>query len=464
MPKLHSDAAQAASTSDDFQLLSRLRINISWFLKLRWAAAGGQLVTIFVVHVAMGIELPLVELLSIVSLAIVSNAMLELWLARQDRMSRWKRWASKGELVLGSVMVFDMLLLTALLAVSGGPTNPFAIFYLANISLAAVMLGPRWLWSLSGFAIFCYAGLFVSHRPLPVLGDLHASQPSTSELGADAESLQLLTQGEFVAFTAALSISIYFMTRVTSELARREADLRHARHLRVQSDKLEALSTLAAGAAHELASPLSTIAVIARELELHLETGDHLDDAVDEAKMIRREVDRCRVILDQMAAGAGEATGEELVVLRAGELVEECLSHLREHRRIDVRFEDAAEQVEFLVPRTAMVRAIRSLLKNAIDASDSHKPVALVVSSAEDGVRLTIVDRGEGMTPEVLARAGDPFFTTKDTGSGMGLGIFITRAVVERLGGTLTLQSSPELGTTACVYLPHAREGAARVE
>lgn len=464
MPKQHSDAARTASTSDDRQLLSRLRINISWFLKLRWAAAGGQLVTIFVVHVGMSIELPLLELTSIVLLEIISNSALEIWLARQARMRRWKRWAAGGELVLGSVMVFDILLLTVLLAVSGGPTNPFAIFYLANISLGAVMLGPRWLWSLSGFAIVCYAGLFFFHRPLPGLGDFHAQQGSQSALGAGDGSVRLLAEGEFVAFATALSISIYFMTRVTGELARREGELRRARQLQAQSEKLEALATLAAGAAHELASPLSTIAVIARELELHLETGDHLEDSVDEAKTIRREVNRCRVILDQMAVGAGEATGEELVVLRAGALVEECLSHLHERERIDVRFEDAAEDTELLVPRTAMVRAVRSLLKNAIDASDDHQPVALVISSGEDGLRVTVVDHGEGMTSEVLARAGEPFFTTKDTGSGMGLGIFITRAVVERLGGTLTFRPSPERGTIACVHLPHTREGSARVK
>ena len=433
-----------------------MRINASLFLKLRWAAAAGQLATIFVVHIGMGITLPIFELLSIVAVAIVSNAALELWVARQTRADRWMRWATGGELVLGGIMVLDILLLTALLAVSGGPANPFAIFYLANISLASVMFGPRWLWSLSGLAIFCYAGLFWVHRSLPVLGDLHLRPGSQQELVVGSASLRLLVGGKFVAFTVALSITSYFMTRVTTELARREDDLRKVRRLREQSEKLEALATLAAGAAHELASPLSTIAVIARELELHLETGDHLDNPVEEARVIRREVDRCRIILDQMAAGAGEATGEQLVTLKVRTLVEECLSELHGRERVEVVFEGESGEAELFVPPTALARAVRSLLKNAVDASDVVQPVRLRTASGENGLRMVIVDHGAGMTPEILARAGDPFFTTKDIGSGMGLGIFITRAVVERLGGTLTFRSSPEEGTTVEVCLPHA--------
>jgi two-component system sensor histidine kinase RegB len=458
----HDETRSTAFFGPHRHLTSPLRINVSWFLKLRWAAVAGQLVTVFVVRVGMGIELPLGELLAVVAAAVASNAILELWFVRQVRVGRWEVWASRGEVLLGSVMVLDIFLLTALLYVSGGPTNPFAIFYLANISLAAVTLSPRWLWGLSALAIGCYAGLFLDHRPLPALGDLSA--PWSDRFGAAIEGgydpLRLLVEGKFVAFTAAVSISIYFMTRVAGELSTRDADLRHARQQQAQSEKLEALATLAAGAAHELASPLSTIAVVAKELELHLRTGAHLEDAVEESKLIRREVNRCRVILDQMAAGAGEATGEALVRLSVEELVEDSLARLRERGRIEVRFEgDSGKRVLF-APRTALVRAVRSLVRNALDASGEIEKVHLAVEEAEGGLSLRVIDHGRGMTPEVLARAGDPFFTTKEPGQGMGLGIFITRTVVERLGGSLRIESVPGRGTSACVFLPLREEKA----
>ena len=439
---------------------SRHRINFSWLLKLRWAAAAGQLVTIFFVQMAMQIDLPVADLLSIVALAVMSNGLLSMWFRREERSGRWARGGGPSERFLCAVMVLDVLLLTALLFVCGGPSNPFTVFYIANLSLAAVMLRPRWLWSVTTLVFLCYGFLFFQHRPLAALGDFH--EPwlwRVAEPGA-RQAMRLLVEGEFIAFTAVVSISIYFMTRVTGELALRDRDLRRARYSRAQSEKLEALSTLAAGAAHELASPLSTIAVIARELELHLERGDHLEDAVAESNAVRRDVDRCREILDQMAAGAGETIGEELVYLRVEDMVDECLSNLSSRERIDVDFGEGVSETALFAPRTALARALRSLLKNALDASGDTETVSLQVVMREGHLRITIVDRGSGMTPEVLKRVGDPFFTTKEPGAGMGLGLFITRAVIERLGGVLKFQSIPGQGTTACVDLPHPGDDA----
>jgi len=452
-----TSSPSSVEVEGDSRLASRLRINVSWLLKLRWAAVAGQLVTILVVSVGLGIELPLAALLTIVLIAAMSNALMELAVLRLARRGRWKVWAARGELLPGSIMVLDVFLLTAMLYVSGGPSNPFSIFYLANISLAGMILRPRWLLVVCASVIVCYAGLFVDHQPLEALGGV---EPGSFAIGATGErpEIRLLVQGKFVAFAAAVAISMYFMTRVTSELSQRRADLRQARHQRVQTEKIEALATLAAGAAHELASPLSTIAVVARELELHLETGDHLEDAVEDSKLIRREVDRCRYILDQMSHDAGAPKGEELVRVSIAEVVEESLARIRSRDRVELSIDSVASQVELLTAKTAIVRGIRSLLRNAIDATPQGEYVALSVTPDRNGVKITIVDHGEGMSPEVLARVGDPFFTTKEPGKGMGLGLFITRAVVHRLGGSLTFESVLGQGTTACVYLPKTHD------
>ena len=445
----------------DLPYLGRLRINTSWFLKLRWIAVSGQVLTIACTHVILGAELPMAALLTIVGIAAASNVVLELWFHRT--IGSPVEWLAKegslvrgrGELVLGGVMVLDVVLLTALLYVSGGPTNPFAIFYLANLSLAAVILGARWVWSLSALVVICYVGLHLFHRPLTSLGDLTSDRAGLLRSALEGrDPLVLHLAGKLIAFTAAVGISIYFMTRVTSELARREVDLQQARDHQVQSERLESLATLAAGAAHELASPLSTIAVIAKDLEVDLEERHGQGSVVEDARLMRREVDRCRTILDAMAAGAGESAGEALVSVSLGELVDDSLDGLIEAERVRVRFVDRAREERLFVPREALVRATRSLIKNALDASTSDARVEVQARSDATGHRIEISDRGSGMSSEVLARAGEPFFTTKEPGSGMGMGIFLTRKLLARLGGTLEIRSEEGSGTVAEVRLP----------
>jgi two-component system sensor histidine kinase RegB len=230
--------------------------------------------------------------------------------------------------------------------------------------------------------------------------------------------------------------------------------LRKAEAQRARSEKLEALGTLAAGAAHELATPLSTIAVVAKELEAD---AVRLDDASlsEDVRLIRSEVTRCRNILDHLSADAGHSAGEALAKVGVDALLQAVLENLPAPERIRLTVEPSARAAELTVPRYAAAQALRGLLENALEAGGAA-PVELRVARREDTLALTVRDRGAGMPPEVLARAGDPFFTTKQPGRGMGLGLFLARSVVERLGGMLELESSPGRGTTVSVTLPIA--------
>ncbi len=159
-------------------------------------------------------------------------------------------------------MLVDNLLLTALLYYTGGPANPFTVCYLVNIALAAAILGARWAWVLNGAAFACFALLFFAHLPLAELehGPEHEHAMHHHTRTAPGP-MSLHLQGSLIAFGGASTFIVYFITRVTRELARREAELDEASRRRARTDKLAALATLAAGAAHELASPLSTIAL-----------------------------------------------------------------------------------------------------------------------------------------------------------------------------------------------------------
>ena len=443
----------------------RLAVNAIWLFRLRWVAVAGQLLTVAWAATLFHISLPLTPILSIIALTATTNVLCTRWwrrlAARQtqskhlDEQRREKQ--REGKRILLVVMVLDVLSLTALLYFAGGPSNPFTMFYFVNLALAAVILPARNAWALAGIALGCFLGLFISHVSLPVL------QESLLVAGfVPGTSMRLQYQGLFVSLTACGSVVVYFITCVTRELRQREAQLRAAELQRSKGHRLESLATLAAGAAHELATPLSTIAVVTKELSRHLDGADVPESVLEDMNLIRSELDHCRGILDRLSTGAGQAVGESVTPVTAAVLVEEILCSLRFRRRVDIVMEIETSETMVPVPLQAVAQAIRGVVQNAIDATQSNatdnseSETTVKLSVAADGayMRFQVRDAGPGMSREVLARAGDPFFTTKEPGKGMGLGLFLCRSVVERIGGTLKLTSLPREGVTAEVRLP----------
>ena len=388
-------------------------VELDWLIKLRWGAITGQFVTILVAAYGFGVHVDVARLLPLVAIEALSNVAAWLYV-RSGRPATVSLFAS--------IMAFDVVVLTGLLWLSGGPSNPFSFLYLVHIALAAVALPPAATWALVAFSLVCSASLFIDHNP-------HA-----------AHDMQMHVEGMWVAFIVSAVFIVYFLDRVSRALHHREEALR-------RTEKLAALATLAAGAAHELSTPLSTIAVVAKELERRADDASTAEDA----QLIRSQVDRCQLILQQMSTDAGRTTGE----------VEETVD-------VDVLLDMATDALDGIErdgdlegrrvachPR-ALSQALHNLLDNAVAASDGA-PVTLRVRGDAQSLCLEIEDRGTGMSEDVLARAGEPFFTTKEPGSGMGLGLFLARAVIERGGGALTLSSVDGRGTTAVVTLPVAR-------
>jgi len=411
---------------------SRHAINFSWLVTLRWGALAGQLVTIVAVDGLMGIHLPLTPLACVLALGAASNAACIVW----------RRRVAVQEWMLAAVMLFDVVWLTAVLYLTGGPFNPFSFLYLVNIALAAVILPPVWTWLLVGFSVACFGGLFFAHVPLPI----------DHSMGHDDHPISMHVQGMWVAFGVAATFTVYFIQRVTRALARQDAELAEARAAAARHEKLASLATLAAGAAHELATPLSTIAVVAKELE-----GQLADQpAIGDARLIRHQVERCREILAQMSTDAGESAGEPLTTISLAALLDAALVDLPASRLRRALTPDALASL-LVVPPRAVSQALRGVVKNALQASAPDGEVVVAASLEEGRWRIQVRDRGPGMTPEVLARAGEPFFTTKnDDGRdrGMGLGLFLARAVAERLGGDLAIESAAGRGTDVALTLP----------
>jgi two-component system sensor histidine kinase RegB len=410
-------------------------VNIQWLARLRWAEIAGQAVTVFAGQFLLAGNLPITALLGVIAVGLVSNIFVETYFfGGRRRGDASPKPVHEWQLAL--VMMLDIALLTGLLYLTGGPYNPFAFLYLVQIALAAVLVRARWTWMLVGLSFVGFGILIVAHQPLAI-------PDQSREIGA------------WVALGVASAFVVHFLLRITGALAQREDELGHARHLAARQERLASLATMAAGAAHELSTPLGTVALVAKELEHALDKhGDQAALAAD-ARLIREQVGRCRSILEQMAQGAG-TVGEGVTTCTVGELVGEAMVGIRDVPRVVHELDDALAHSTLRLPPRAVAQALRSLVTNAQDASPSHAAVIVTVARDDhDGtLAVTVRDRGAGMPGEVIARVGEPFFTTKAPGRGMGLGLFLARAVIEGVGGALNIDSVDGSGTSVHVRLP----------
>ena len=392
-----------ATTNENVHLADeRLKINVNWFLKLRWAAVAGQLLTVLSVSLGLNVRMPLIPLLMIIGLTVLTNLFFLFWYDRIGRSDRWSARGGHGSWVVDAVMTLDVLLLGGLLYFTGGADNPFSVFFLVNLALAAVVVQSEWIWVIGGLAILCFSLLISWHVPLDILED-------RGKIASFSGLLSVRYEGQMVAFSTATIAIAYFIAHLTRELRERDAELAAARLRKGRDEKLDALATLAAGAAHELATPLSTIAVVARELERQLESTGASRDCVEDARLIRTELAQCRTILDRMAGRAGESVGEGMSEMTVSELVEEMLAGLPHTDRVEV-FHVNEPSLTLNLPRVAIGQALRGIVKNAIDAAGRNGRIQIQTCTIGNNIGVEIRDSGPGMPDAILKRAGEPFF------------------------------------------------------
>ncbi|MGE0397541.1 MAG: ATP-binding protein [Kofleriaceae bacterium] len=423
-------------------------VNIQWLARLRWAQIAGQAATVFVGQFLLDGALPILGLLGVIGVGLVSNLYLELYFfgerQRPGTDGRPSRPVHEWQTAL--VMMLDIAILTALLYLTGGTSNPFAFLYLVQIALSTVLLRASWTWMLVGLSFVSFGVLLVT-RP-------------TLEIPEDSRAI-----GMWVALGVASAFVVYFLRRINLALAVREAELSEARELAARQERLASLATMAAGAAHELSTPLGTVALAAKELERALTKAEgmkhpegagspvsSLAELAADARLIREQVGRCRVILDQMQQGAG-TVGEGVAACSIGELIDETLVGIRPTPAVVKDLPTSLAKVALRLPPRAVSQALRSLVTNAQDASPATTSVVIVVRRDDATLAISIRDRGPGIPAEVLERIGEPFFTTKAPGRGMGLGLFLARAVIEGVGGTMQIDTSNE-GTEVRVRIP----------
>lgn len=402
---------------------------LPWIVKLRYGMLLGVTAALVGAEWTFDLGLPHWWLVIPVAVMLASNLGLH-----------WRGAAAGSRTVLGLVLTLDTLCYTALLALTGGPANPFTVLYLVLIAFSTVVLSRAWTWALGGLALAGYAFLFRYHY------HVHLFHEHTE---SDGFSVHLA--GMWLAFAAAALVITVFVGRVSQAMRQREQDVLALRELLARQQRLSSIATLAAGAAHELGTPLGTIAIASRELERRSENDPEL---AQDARLIRSEVERCRDILRQMSAQGAEPAGELPAAVAPAEILERVRAVLPPDQRALLRTDVAGNPGPAVLPAEATKQALTALVRNALDASPPGRTVHLSAERCDGWLRFRIKDEGCGMTPEMMDRIAEPFFTTKAAGQGMGLGTFLARSLAERLGGSLTFESAPGAGTVALLELP----------
>jgi two-component system sensor histidine kinase RegB len=403
--------------------------------RLRWLAVIGQTAAVLGVHYGLDFKLPLVACLAVIAVSAWLNLALSLRSRVTQRLDPDRAaW----------LLAFDIAQLSALLFLTGGLDNPFAFLLLAPALISATALPPLFTLLLGAFAMVCATALVFVHYPLPWAGDDPLVLPP------------LYTMGEWLSILLAIGfIGVYAW--LIAEESRLLANALTATELVLAREQhLSQLDGLAAAAAHELATPLSTIAVVANELERALgPDSPHAEDV----RLLRGQTQRCREILAKLAELSTD-TGQPFDRMKISGLIEEVIAP---HRNFGVEIDVVLPPDRSTEPvgtrNPAILYGLGNLIENAVDFARARVEVA--VRWTGNQVAMTIADDGPGFSTEIMDRIGEPYVTTRGVRSmstdtdpiGLGLGFFIAKTLLERSGATLALanRAPPETGAVVRV-------------
>jgi two-component system sensor histidine kinase RegB len=413
-------------------------VRLDTLVRLRWLAVIGQTTAVLVVYWGLDFELPIWACLSVIALAAWLNIALRVRFPSLQRLEPDRAaW----------LLAFDTTELAVLLFLTGGLQNPFALLLLGPVLISATALPARMTLMLGCFAIACATLLIFVHAPLPWDSDPPLELPAVYVTGV---WLSILLAIAFIGLHA---------WQITED-SRQLADALAATELVLAREQhLSQLDGLAAAAAHELGTPLATITLIAKELELALKpTSEHAEDV----RLLNEQARRCRAILGKLTE---LSSGDPFDRMKLSTVIEEVVAP---HRNFGIAIDVALASGDLAEPvggrNPAILYGLGNLLENAVDFARERVEVA--ASWSGNDVNVTIIDDGPGFAPEIMDRIGEPYVTTHrgrrqnadqeghDIASGLGLGLFIAKTLLERSGAALDFENRPlpDCGATVRVH------------
>lgn len=408
---------------------SQLRLVTS--VRLRWAAVLGQLIAIAVTMGIYGFPMEVGSCLVLVAMSAWLNVYLSIRYPARHRLSTDFATA---------LLAYDTLQLTGLLFFTGGIQNPFSMLLAAPVTVAASTLPPRYTAVLGSLVLACAIFIAVQYYPLPWYQGMRVELPRDYKFGIVA------------ALAAAAGFLAFYSWRLNKESRQMSAALAATDMVLASEQRLHALDGLAAAAAHELGTPLSTLSVILGDWR-HLPHFTSDPELHGEVCEMQAQIERCKAIVSGILLSAGKARGEASVATTLGRFLDELLAEWRTTRPAVTltyvnRFGDDDPPI---VSDSAVKQTLHNLLDNALEASPRW--IGLDVDRDGDTLVLTVKDTGSGFAPEMLAQFGKPYQSSKGRPGG-GLGLFLVVNVVRTLGGTVAARNRSGGGALVTIRLP----------
>ena len=419
----------------------RRNVRLDTLVRLRWLAVIGQSTAVTVVYFGLDFPLPIWPCLAAIALAAWLNVALRLRFHMTQRLE-----PDRAALLLA----FDIAELAVLLFFTGGLQNPFAFLFLGPVLLSSTALPPRFTVMLGAFAVACATVLVFAHYPLPWDPDDPLQLPP------------IYMMGVWISLLLAIGFIGVYAWQITEEAHQLSDALASTELVLAREQHLSQLDGLAAAAAHELGTPLSTISVIAKELENAIPAdAPHGDDV----RLLRQQATRCRDILAKITELSASGAPFDHVPLAA--LIEEVVAPHRNFG-VDIDVTLPGGSPPMVTRNPAILYGLGNLIENAVDFA--RERVVIDAAWNEDTIDLAIVDDGPGFAPEILQRIGEPYVTSRrnsedggDEQKGLGLGVFIAKTLLERSGANIALKNRPVPERGAVVRLHWNRSDLERV-
>ncbi len=388
------------------------RVRVRTLLATRWIAVLGQVATLLLVSEGFGLDLPMGWAMA----AVACSAILNIWMQFRRSLAGWHS-EREAALLLG----YDIVQLSALLYLTGGLANPFCLLLIVPVTISATILTLASTLSLTLVACAGVSFLMFRHLPLP--------WPSP---GFVVPEIYLI--GIWIALVLGMLFLTLYAWRVAEESRRMSDALAETQRVLAREQEISSLGALAAAAAHELGTPLGTIALVGRELAADLPEDDPMGE---DMALLNSQVDRCREILTRLAQDPSGEQDRAFSRLPFGSLLAGAIEPAR-RAGIEIRLEAEAldDSEEPVVARRAeLLQGLGNILENAIDFARSEVRVTAAWSAEE--VVCEILDDGPGFAPDILLALGEPYVGTRRGRGRMGLGVFISKTLLERTGATL---------------------------
>jgi two-component system sensor histidine kinase RegB len=381
-----------------------------------------------------GLPLPLQPLLAILAFIIGVNVY------TGYRLRTGRRF---GNNEIFALMLLDVAGLTGVFFYTGGATNPFVWFYLLPLMIAATILSRWQTWCMAVITVLCYSALLFI--------EFSDADTPTHHAHSGGDSFAMHVLGMWLGFVMSAGIVAVIIVGMAHSLRERDRRLAEAREKSLKNERLVALGTLAAGTAHELGTPLGTMAILTAELERAcVDNGD--EDLKKKLGIISDQIGRCKNALSVLSVSAGAERAESGHRMRVREYLDEVIDTWKRQRPgidLHVDIDNGEPGADILAERT-LTQALINILNNGADASPDHVTLGATWTSEELAINIT--DRGPGLSEGIHSLLGKAPVTTKP--EGLGVGLYLAHATITRLGGSLSISNREGGGTVLSIMLP----------